>query len=159
MKYITRIPYIPLYGIVGFIINTPLWVDIILMLVILGLSVTVYCKLCHRDTFKPQLFTALILIPLGIPGIHMTGKLVRIGAVEIVQRGPFFMPKWSKEVVEQQGKHAARMIDEASHVGANSAKHGAKTRSHYPRTDRVAGSGYGPRLEYTQNPVTSSKSL
>jgi len=118
-----------LYGIVGFIINTPLWIDIILMIIIFSFTMMVYCKLCHRDTFKPKLFATLVLIPLGIPGIHLTGKLVRIGAVEIVQHGMFYVPKWNK-------------ADDIANAGETSARRLAKTEGHYPRHDVVADSGY-----------------
>lgn len=98
-----------LYGVIGFIINTPLWIDILLALLIAAMTMTVYWKLLHRDTFRPEVFTVLVLIPLGIPGIHMTGKLVRIGAVEIVQRGVLFIPKRIPHTAEEVGKEVVNI--------------------------------------------------
>ena len=60
------------YGFVSFILDWPIWmiwIDISLFLVVLMLSLGLYLKLRHREKFKPNLFVALFLVPLGIPGI------------------------------------------------------------------------------------------
>ena len=64
------------YGIASLILDWPIWVDILLFLLVLGLALFVYFKLLHREKFKPQLFASLFLLPLSIPGIHTTGKLL-----------------------------------------------------------------------------------
>lgn len=78
------------YGLVGFILDLPIWIDVLLFLVILGLSMAVYFKLIHREKFKPTLFTAAFLVPLSIPGLHTAARLIPSKApVEIVQNLPF----------------------------------------------------------------------
>ena len=64
------------YGIASLILDWPLWIDIFLFFVILGLALFVYFKLFHRNRFKPQLFATMFLLPLSIPGIHTAGKLL-----------------------------------------------------------------------------------
>lgn len=64
------------YGFVGFILDAPVWVDILLFLVILVLSMAVYFKLIHREKFKPALFTTVFLVPLSIPGLHTAARLI-----------------------------------------------------------------------------------
>ena len=65
-----------IYGLVGFILDLPIWIDISLFLVILGLSMAVYFKLIHREKFKPAVFTTAFLVPLSVPGCHMLAKLM-----------------------------------------------------------------------------------
>lgn len=77
------------YGLVGFILDLPVWIDVLLFLVILGLSMVVYFKLNHRKKFKPTLFTAAFLVPLSIPGLHTAARLIPSKApVEIIQNLP-----------------------------------------------------------------------
>lgn len=77
------------YGPVGFILDLPVWIDVLLFLVILGLSMAVYFKLNQRKKFKPTLFKAIFLIPLSIPGLHTAARLIPSKApVEIVQSLP-----------------------------------------------------------------------
>ena len=64
------------YGIASLILDWPIWIDILLFLLVLVLALFVYFKLLHREKFKPQLFASLFLLPLSIPGIHTTSKLL-----------------------------------------------------------------------------------
>ena len=77
------------YGFVGFILDLPLWIDVLFFLVLLVLSMAVYFKLIHREKFKPALFTAAFLVPLSIPGLHTAARLAPSKApVEILQNLP-----------------------------------------------------------------------
>ena len=75
------------FGVVSLFYNMPFWLDLIIILLIVGVVGYVYVQLTKRATFKPRLFVPLVLIPLGIPGGHLLAELTQIGAVEIVQTG------------------------------------------------------------------------
>ncbi len=64
------------YGLVGMLLDLPLWVDIVFFLVILGLSITIYSILLRRKKFNSEWFRAIFLIPLTIPGVHTAARLV-----------------------------------------------------------------------------------
>lgn len=64
------------YGLVSVILDLPFWADIALLLVIFGISIGVYFKLRCREKFNAAAFTALFLIPLGVPGVHTVAKLL-----------------------------------------------------------------------------------
>ena len=64
------------YGVASLILEWPLWIDVLLFLLILVLAMFLYFKLLDREKFKPQLFASLFLLPLSIPGIHTTSKLL-----------------------------------------------------------------------------------
>ena len=75
------------FGLISIILELPLWTDILIFAVILGITMTIYFRLLHRNKFKPMLFTALFLIPLSVPGIHTTGKMIqKIAPTAIVKR-------------------------------------------------------------------------
>lgn len=65
------------YGFFSVILNFPLWIDIALFILIATLAMILYIKLQSRKKFKPNLFVALFLVPLSIPGIHNIAKWVR----------------------------------------------------------------------------------
>ncbi len=65
-----------IYGIASLILSFPIWVDISLFAIVLILAMGLYFKLLHREKFKPNLFVALFLVPLSIPGLHTAGKLI-----------------------------------------------------------------------------------
>ena len=62
------------YGFVGILLGLPIWIDVVLFLIILILSMTIYFKLLHRETFKRNIFLTMFLIPLSIPGIHTAAQ-------------------------------------------------------------------------------------
>ena len=72
------------YGLVSIILELPLWIDILIFVVILAITMAVYFRLLHRNKFKPTLFTALFLVPLSVPGIHTTGKVLQNTAPTVI---------------------------------------------------------------------------
>ena len=93
------------YGFVGFILDAPVWIDILLFLVILVLSMAVYFKLIHREKFKPALFTTIFLVPLSIPGLHTAARLIPSKApVEISQSVPTGVPAKANSPFPQSKK-------------------------------------------------------
>ena len=80
------------FGIVSFIVELPFWVDLLMSLMIFLLIGGIFLKLLKRNTFKPALFLPMVLIPLGIPGVHMVAKIAKVGCVEITQKyGMYFV--------------------------------------------------------------------
>ena len=90
------------YGVVGFILDLPIWIDIFLFLVILGLSMTVYFMLIHREKFKPTLFMTAFLVPLSIPGLHTAAKLIPSKAPAILQSVPVGVPAKARSIFPQK---------------------------------------------------------
>ncbi len=86
------------FSIVSFIIDLPLWVDLLVLLIIIILISSIFIKASHRDKFKKKLFIALILVPLGIPGVQSIGKLFKIGSIEIVEKEAIHLVKESQLV-------------------------------------------------------------
>ena len=75
------------YGLVSILLDFPFWIDIVLFLVILALSMTIYFRLLHRKKFKPAIFSAMFLLPLSIPGVHTAAKLIpKAAPAQIVTR-------------------------------------------------------------------------
>ena len=64
------------YLFVSFILGWPIWIGHSLFLVVQVLSLGLFLKLLHREKFKPKLFVALFLVPLGITGIPTAAKLI-----------------------------------------------------------------------------------
>ena len=64
------------YVLVSFIPGWPIWIGYSLFLVVQMLSLGLFLILLHREKFKPKLFVALFLVPLGIPGIPTAAKLI-----------------------------------------------------------------------------------
>ena len=84
------------FGLVSIILELPLWIDIFLFVMILAVTMTVYFRLLHRNRFKPTIFTALFLIPLSVPGIHTTGKILqKFAPTEILKRSEFARPVYA----------------------------------------------------------------
>lgn len=102
------------YGVISFFLDLPLWIDIALFLVILAVLMIVYRELKLREKFKSAMFMSLFLIPLGIHGTHMLGKVI------LLMKPP-----------------AKRLI--LREVPAEKLR--PKT-SGFPRRDRVGDSGY-----------------
>ncbi len=87
------------YGFVSFILDWPIWIEISLFVVVLVLSLGLYFKLLHREKFKSNLFVALFLVPLGIPGIPTAAKLIsRVGPEIITQKVPRVKPRFPQKV-------------------------------------------------------------
>lgn len=80
------------FGIISFIIDLPFWLDILIAVIVFLLIGGIFLKLLKRDTFRPALFIPLVLIPLGIPGVHIVAKVAKIGCVDITQKyGMYFV--------------------------------------------------------------------
>lgn len=75
------------FSIVSFLADFPFWVDIVVFLSIILFVSFLYFRLAKRHTFKPKLFLALILIPLGFPSASIVFKLVKTGSLELSQKG------------------------------------------------------------------------
>ena len=86
------------FSIVSFIIDLPLWVDLLVLLIIIILISAIFIKASYRDKFKKRLFIALILVPLGIPGVQSIGKLFKVGSIEIVEKEAIHLVKESQLV-------------------------------------------------------------
>ena len=69
---------------VSFVLDLPVWFDLVVAGSVLIVVATVYFRLKKRNTFNNAAFVALVLIPLGIPSIQMIGKLIRAGSSEVV---------------------------------------------------------------------------
>ena len=83
MKFIyVLVAFYGAYLFVSFILDLildldwPIWIGYSLFLVVQMLSLGIYLKLLHRKKFKPELFVALFLVPLSIPGIPTAAKLI-----------------------------------------------------------------------------------
>ena len=81
------------FGIVSFVVNRPFWVDLLMALIVFLLIGGILFKLSRRNTFKLALFLPLVLVPLGIPGVHMVAKLVKVGCVEITEKSGMYFIK------------------------------------------------------------------
>jgi len=88
------------FGIVSFIVDLPFWVDLLIALMIFLLIGGIFLKLLKRKTFKPALFLLIVLIPLGIPGIHMVAKISKVGGIEIIQKYGMYFVKSSTSKVD-----------------------------------------------------------
>ena len=55
------------FGLVSIILELPMWTDILIFVVILGMTMTVYFKLLHRNKFKPILLQLCFLVRLVFP--------------------------------------------------------------------------------------------
>ncbi len=73
------------FALISYIINLPIWIDILIFAVLLLVIFGIFLKLLSRDTFKPVLFINLILIPLSIPGIGYIGKMTKTGAITLTE--------------------------------------------------------------------------
>lgn len=74
------------YSVIGLLLWTPLWVDLAVSLGIIVLAWWIFWQLSKRPTFKRQLFIPLVMVPLGIPGLHIIGQVAQTGAIEISQK-------------------------------------------------------------------------
>jgi len=93
------------FGIVSFIINLPLWVDILIALIAIIIIFTIYFKLSKKSTFKPKLFILLILVPLGVPGIHVVAKFTKLGALELSEKyGIYYVKTYDHSTIESSPK-------------------------------------------------------
>ena len=80
-----------MFGLLSIILEFPIWVDIILFVTILGMTITVYYMLLRRNRFNQTMFITLFLSPLSIPGIHTAAKFIQNSApIEIVKRSVSF---------------------------------------------------------------------
>ena len=97
------------YGVVSIILGTPLWLDLTIAFASIIAVVIVFFLLTRRPTFKPRLFIALVLVPLGVPGTHMFAKLVRVGAIEVAPVGAVLVLKQGDEAAAFLAEHADDM--------------------------------------------------
>lgn len=68
---------------VAFFLDWPLWATFLLSVPIWVLVLAIYWKLCHRESFKPVLFSSLVLIPLGMPLAGAGSRLVKEGGLTV----------------------------------------------------------------------------
>lgn len=82
------------YSVASLFIQTPLWIDLIISLGIILLIFWIFWRLSQRPKFKPKLFIALVMVPLGIPALHVIGRMTQIGAIEISQKAGIAILKY-----------------------------------------------------------------
>lgn len=82
------------YGLIGIVVWTPLWLDLIVSLGIIGLTWWVFWRLLKRPTFKRRLFISLVIVPLAIPGIHIIGEVAEVGAIKVGQKAGIAILKY-----------------------------------------------------------------
>ena len=73
------------FAIISYIIDLPIWIDILIFILILVTILSIFIKLLGRNTFNPKLFIPLVLIPLSIPGIGYLGKMTKTGALVLTE--------------------------------------------------------------------------
>jgi hypothetical protein len=71
------------YNFAAIVFSTPIWLDLSLTALTILAALLLFWRLHKRPTFKPRLFIALVLMPLGIPGTAMVARLTKVGAVEV----------------------------------------------------------------------------
>ena len=71
------------YNFAAIVFATPIWLDLSITALTIAAGLFLFWKLHSRPTFKPKLFIALVLMPLGIPGTAMVARLTKVGAVEV----------------------------------------------------------------------------
>jgi hypothetical protein len=71
------------YNFAAIVFATPIWLDLSITVLAIAAALFLFWKLHSRPTFKPRLFIALVLMPLGIPGTAMVARLTKVGAVEV----------------------------------------------------------------------------
>jgi hypothetical protein len=74
------------YSVVGLLLWTPLWADLAVSLGIILLAWWIFWRLSKRSTFKRQLFIPLVMVPLGVPGVHVIGQVAQTGVIEVSQK-------------------------------------------------------------------------
>jgi hypothetical protein len=100
------------FGIAAFILSTPMWLDLAIAGIGIAVPLVLFFILKRRPTFKPHLFIALVLIPLGIPGTHLVARLARVGAVEVGGAAGLAVLKYADDVAP----FAARHVDEITEL-------------------------------------------
>ncbi len=73
------------FAIVSYIIDLPIWIDILIFILLLLIIFGIFFKLLGRNTFKPGLFIPLVLVPLSIPGVGYLGKMTKTGAITLTE--------------------------------------------------------------------------
>lgn len=73
------------FAIISYIIDLPIWIDILIFMLLFLIIVGIFLKLLGRNTFKPKLFIPLILVPLIRPGVGFFGKMVKTGAITLTE--------------------------------------------------------------------------
>lgn len=117
-----------LYSIVSFIANIPIWIDILISIIILGMILIVFFKVSKNTKFNKALFIPVVLIPLGFPGISVVAKAVKLGSMEITKTSGFYIvkninflkPNFAKVVKEapnQIGVYIFRLNGKVVYIG------------------------------------------
>jgi len=73
------------FAIISYIIDLPIWIDLLIFIILLIILLSIFFKLLGRKTFKPKLFIPLVLVPLSIPGVGYLGKMTKTGAIALTE--------------------------------------------------------------------------
>ena len=116
-----------LYSTITFMANIPLWVDILTLIVVIILITIIYYRVSKGSKFKKALFVPLVLVPLGIPGVGIVAKAVKLGSLEVTEKAGIYIAKTSRfkpnfsTVVQnapnQVGGYIARKNGKVMYVG------------------------------------------
>ena len=68
-------------GLISFILNFPIWIDIVFSLLLFIAGSIIFIQLSGRSTFKPAAFMAVVLVPLSISGVSIIGTAAKDGSL------------------------------------------------------------------------------
>ena len=81
------------FGVISFILNFPIWINIVLSLLLFGAASVIFIQLSQRSTFKPEAFIAIVLVPLSISGVSIIGTAAKEGSLLVSKYGWLVIPK------------------------------------------------------------------
>lgn len=100
-----------LFGIAAFILSTPIWIDLTVSAVGIAVPIALFLVLKRRPTFKPHLFMALVLVPLGVPGTHLLARLAKVEAIEVAGAAGLAAVKYADDVAPLALRNADEIVD------------------------------------------------
>lgn len=100
-----------LFGVGAFILSTPIWIDLTVSAVGIAVPLILFLLLKRRPTFKPHLFIALVLVPLGVPGTHLLARLAKVEAIEVAGAAGLAAVKYADDVAPLALRNADEVAD------------------------------------------------
>lgn len=79
------------YAFGGLFYATPIWLDLLSPLLIMGAIGIIYARLQRRSRFNRNKFALLVMLPLGISGCHIVNQVGQDTSVELGRRAGISM--------------------------------------------------------------------